>query len=40
MIQKNAVTVGGCDESCVNKCTNMRYYTMQTVGRCLNKCYC
>jgi len=40
LVKKNAVEVLGCDQTCVNDCTNSTFVQFGEVGQCIKFCDC
>jgi len=40
LVRKNAIDVLGCDETCVNDCTNKEFIQFGEIGQCIKFCQC
>ena len=40
LVKTHAGPMGGCDQGCVDYCCDPMLYNLNTVGRCLDQCYC
>ena len=40
LIDDHAEAFFGCDQKCVDKCTDPKKYNLYTVDRCLERCRC
>lgn len=39
-LNREAVNMAGCDQTCVNGCTDSNTYTLQQVPQCIIQCSC